>query len=437
MNESPKISIVTPSYNQGAYLGATLQSLVDQNYPNLEVIIQEGDSSDDSVEIAQRFVDQYPSIFQLHVENDCGQADALNRGFRKATGIILGFLNSDDRLRPGCLLRVAEEIDPSRNRHIVSGRSRFFGNDPLKEGMEHACEYTSHFEQLAIWKRHFNQIPQPSTFWTRQVWEQYGEMDSNVHHALDYDLFCRFSQRYRFHKVPEIWSDYRLHDNSKTANKTHEDLMDDCDAISRRYWGSWFRPLRWRCEISYALHRRSRRPAAIHSVRKAETALLERRPFDALLLGIIATWNAPLALGPRILVPIATNRNWHRLARFFYRDEGHDLCPNQWIGPYHEFILERPKKAQTLRIVLELPEHHKNQPTQVTLSIDGSVATSLSTTEAGELILEAPIKPATIDSVSIAILCNRYFIPALQGENEDDRLLSTRLVSLEFHPSSH
>ncbi|MBT7865529.1 MAG: glycosyltransferase, partial [Opitutales bacterium] len=130
MNELPKISIVTPSYNQGAYLGETLQSLVDQDYPNLEVIIQEGGSTDDSIEIAQKFVEQHPSTFELHVEKDSGQADALNRGFRKATGQILGFLNSDDRLRKGCLQRVSKEIDPNRSRHIVFGRSLFFRDNP-------------------------------------------------------------------------------------------------------------------------------------------------------------------------------------------------------------------------------------------------------------------------------------------------------------------
>ena len=432
MNELPKISIVTPSYNQGAYLGETLQSLVDQDYPNLEVIIQEGGSTDDSIEIAQKFVEQRPSTFQLHVEKDSGQADALNRGFRKATGQILGFLNSDDRLRKGCLQRVSKEIDPNRNRHIVFGRSLFFRDNPLRTGQEHACEYTSHFEQLAIWKRHFNQIPQPSTFWTRQVWEQCGEIDSDIHHALDYDLFCRFSQHYRFHKVSEIWSDYRLHANSKTTNKTHEDLMDDCDAISRRYWGSWIQPLRWRCEASYVLYRRSRRPAAIQAVRKAETAILKQRPIDALLLGIIAASKAPLAIGPRLLLPIATTRNWHRLAHLFYRDEGHDLCPNQWIGPYHKFILDRPKDAESLRIALELPERYQSKPTQLTLLINGAVVSSENTSSSGELVIEAPLQSTGTSTVSIAILCNRYFVPALQGENGDDRLLSSRLLSLEF-----
>jgi hypothetical protein len=98
--------------------------------------------------------------------------------------------------------------------------------------------------------------------------------------------------------------------------------------------------------------------------------------------------------------------------------------------------LDRPKKPQLLRIALELPERFRNKPTQVTLLIDNALAASEITTEAGELFLEAPMQPADAYSTAIVILCNRYFIPALQGENEDDRLLSTRLVSLEFHPAS-
>lgn len=431
MNELPKISIVTPSYNQGAYLGETLQSLVDQNYPNLEVIIQEGGSTDDSIEIAQGFADNYPGLFHVHVENDSGQADALNRGFRKATGEILGFLNSDDRLRAGCLRRVAQEIAPNRDRHIVFGRSRFFGNDPSKEGKEHPCEYTSHFEQLAIWKRLYNQIPQPSTFWTRQAWEQCGEIAAKEAHALDYDLFCRFSQRYRFHKIPEIWSDYRLHDASKTVNKTHEALMADCDAISRRYWGSWLRPLRWRCEFSYSLHQRSRSPKAIRSIRQAEAALLAQRRLAAFALGAIAAWNAPLAIGPRLLLPIAASRGWWSLARFFNRRTEHQLCPNQWIGPFYEVELARTPESRSLQATIELPDRYQGQPTEVTLLIDDAVACSKSATQSERLVLNASLAQSKSDSISVGILCSRYFVPSLQDENEDERLLSARLINIE------
>ncbi len=83
MNELPKISIVTPSLNQGAFLEETLQSLVDQNYPHLEVIIQDGKSTDDSVKIAEAFVQRHPELFKLYVESDRGQADALDRGFKR------------------------------------------------------------------------------------------------------------------------------------------------------------------------------------------------------------------------------------------------------------------------------------------------------------------------------------------------------------------
>ena len=90
MTIAPKISIVTPSFNQGRFLGETLQSLVDQAYPNLEVVIQDGGSNDGAIEIAQTFASKFPSIFRLFVEKDSGQADALNRGFARTTGATSG-----------------------------------------------------------------------------------------------------------------------------------------------------------------------------------------------------------------------------------------------------------------------------------------------------------------------------------------------------------
>ena len=108
-------------------------------------------------------------------------------------------------------------------------------------------------------------------------------LDTTIPHAVDYDLFCRFSTRFRFHPVPKIWSHYRLHDESKTVNKSHPSLVRECEEISRNYWGSWRSPLRWRCEISYRLHHRSRRPEAIASLRRAESALMARRYGEACL----------------------------------------------------------------------------------------------------------------------------------------------------------
>ena len=431
MNELPKISIVTPSFNQGAFLEETLQSLVDQNYPHLEVIIQDGKSTDDSVKIAEAFVQQHPELFKLYVESDRGQADALNRGFEKATGEILGFLNSDDVLLNGCLQRVAEEIDPKRGRYIVFGRSLFFGNDPTKEGKDHPFRYTSRFDQLAIWKRRYNQIPQPSTFWHRTVWDTCGGIDSKISHAIDYDLFCRFSQTFRFHPVAEVWSRYRLHYSSKTVNKTRDRLIEECIEISRRYWGTWLKSLRWRCEISYGLYQRSRRPKAIQAVRKAEAAILDNTPLKAFFLSLAAAWNTPLELAPRILYPIAATRGWTQLARLFQSETPDELCPNFWIGPFFETRLSLASPNKVIRIQVEIPEQLSKNTLSLKLSIDGIVHGDWKSSSEHFRELEVPIPSSRSGSAHVVLHCNRYFVPALIGENEDARLLSLCLIKIE------
>ncbi|HNY40885.1 MAG TPA: glycosyltransferase family 2 protein, partial [Bryobacteraceae bacterium] len=243
MPQPPLISVVVPSFNQAPFLGETLQSLADQNYPNLEVIIEDDCSSDNSVEIARRFVEQNPSQFKLFTaKQNEGQAAALNRGFRRARGEILAFLNSDDTLLPGCLSRVASEIDPRRSRYVVFGRCIFTGSGSRYVGVEHPAFYRSHFEMLAIWKRRYNTIPQPSVFWHRSVMERCGYLDKSAGHVLDYDLFCRFSRRYHFHHVDMLWSTYRMHANSRSSQRTEDEVLEASIVVSRRYWGPRWSP---------------------------------------------------------------------------------------------------------------------------------------------------------------------------------------------------
>ena len=176
---APRITIAVPSFNQGRFIGETLQSLVDQRYPELEVIIQDGGSTDGAVEIAGEFVRRFPGVFQLHVEPDTGHANAVNRAFRRSTGEVLGYLNTDDTLYPGCLERVAREIDPARGRFIVFGRCRFTGHGSPYVGQEHPAEFRGHFDLLAVWRRGYNTIPQPSTFWHRRSTRPVGTSTSD------------------------------------------------------------------------------------------------------------------------------------------------------------------------------------------------------------------------------------------------------------------
>jgi glycosyltransferase involved in cell wall biosynthesis len=251
----PRISIVTPSYNQGRFIRAAIESVLDQDYPDLEHIVVDGMSSDGTPAVLR----EYPHLRVIR-ERDAGQADALNKGFRMATGDILCFLNSDDTLEPGALHRVAGEIDPAANRHVIMGRCRFVREDGSFTGIEHPSAFASFRHVLEIWKGYT--IPQPAVFWTREVWENCGPMEEGP--VLDYDLFCRFARRYRFHCVDQVLANYRLHDDSKTARSSEAERLDASIRVSRKYWGSPLAPAHWRLWFSladYRLHRvgRSRR----------------------------------------------------------------------------------------------------------------------------------------------------------------------------------
>src|SRR5262249_36270075 len=159
----------------------------------------------------------YPDL-QVIREKDSGQADAINKGFRRATGQIWCFLNSDDTFERGALTRVAREMRPAQGRHVVMGRCRFIDENDRFIGVEHPSAYESHARVLAIWKGYT--IPQPAVFWTPEVWQRCGALNEREQLMLDYDLFCRFSRAYDFHVFDQIVANYRLHAASKTQGVT-------------------------------------------------------------------------------------------------------------------------------------------------------------------------------------------------------------------------
>jgi glycosyltransferase involved in cell wall biosynthesis len=357
MTGQPRITIVVPSYQQGAFIRDTLQSLVDQQYPNLEVIIQDAGSTDGAVDIAREYVSRYPGIFQLHVERDRGQAHALNRGFARSTGDILGYLNSDDTLLPGCLERVAKEIDPSRGRYIVFGRCVFVGEGAGHVGAEHPASYRSRFEFLAVWKRGCNTVPQPSTFWHRRVYERCGDFDEDDNPGLDHRQWCNFGRYFHFHKVDALWATYRLHPSSVSWNKTDEEWLDIMITSSRLFWGSWYAPLRWRCELSYRWYRLQGHERARHHARTAEQAWCERRVGRSALSVLLAVAYSPRMAYHRFLIPGARLVTWRTLDWLLLRAP--DGAPtgvheDGTIGPIYRVQLPVPVHVSHLLLTVEL-----------------------------------------------------------------------------------
>ena len=207
----PKISIVIPSYNQGEYLEQTISSVLQQNYPNLELIVVDGGSQDRSREIIDKYSDK---LTWWVSEKDGGQAHAINKGMKRSTGEILGWLNSDDCLCPGTLFEVANTFNSKPHVDVVYGH-RIIINEAGKDVGKWIIPQHDH---LAL--RFADFVPQESLYWRRQIWERIGEqVDENFEFALDWDLIIKLMDvGGNFYRIPKFLGLFRVHLRQKTSS---------------------------------------------------------------------------------------------------------------------------------------------------------------------------------------------------------------------------
>ena len=215
---SPKISIVIPSYNQGQYLEETIRSVVDQEYPNLELFIVDGGSNDNSVDIIRKYEHH---ITWWISEKDKGQSDAINKGLKKATGEIITWINSDDLLTPGSLHKVASHFsDLPDSTGLIHGGVIVFNED---RELETRFTYLPPCPESYLSGMAFSQ---PSAFFRKKYVDQVGPLNNDLHYGMDYDLFMRFSLVCNFQPVRDVFSRYRLHGQSKSVAENHKFMGD-------------------------------------------------------------------------------------------------------------------------------------------------------------------------------------------------------------------
>jgi glycosyltransferase involved in cell wall biosynthesis len=216
MNQTlPKISIVTPSFNQGAFIEEALLSVKEQNYPDVEHIVVDGASTDGTVHILRRYAGK-PGWRHLRwiSEPDRGQSDALNKGFRMATGNVIGWMNSDDRYRHGCFATITEGFTKHPNADILYGDYTWMDENGQITDIRREIE----FSRFILSYHHVLYIGTVSTFFRRRLFEDGNFLDINLQYAMDYEFFLRLAEKgYHFQHLPSILADFRWHAESKSS----------------------------------------------------------------------------------------------------------------------------------------------------------------------------------------------------------------------------
>jgi glycosyltransferase involved in cell wall biosynthesis len=224
-----KISIIVPTLNQGQFIKETLDSLLVQDYPGLEIIVMDGGSTDNTLDILKSYGDK----LLWKSEKDHGQTQAINKGIGFATGEILGFLNSDDILLPGALSSVATAFSDS-NVSWVSGDYEII--DGQGKPIQSFVVLYKRFLRLfsSRWLLSFtNYVVQPSTFWRRELFDQIGEFDETLNYVMDYDFWMRAIQKRRPFIIHRKLSAFRIHQQSKGGSRYEQQFSEEIEVLQR------------------------------------------------------------------------------------------------------------------------------------------------------------------------------------------------------------
>lgn len=206
-----KLSIVTPSFNQAKYLEETIKSVLAQNIPGMEYIVVDGGSTDGSVEIIKKYADK---LTWWVSEKDRGQTEALNKGFARATGDVLAWLNSDDLMYPGAARKAMDYLSTHPEVGLVYGDADYVDGESKVIG-----SFPTAQTDLKRLRQGYVHIPQQAAFFRGDLWRKVGPLDPSFYFAMDYDLWVRLAKVSNLVYLPgQKWAAFRLHEDAKTIN---------------------------------------------------------------------------------------------------------------------------------------------------------------------------------------------------------------------------
>jgi glycosyltransferase involved in cell wall biosynthesis len=234
ISELPKISVITPSLNQSSYIEETIQSILDQGYPNLEYLIIDGGSTDDTLNIIKK----YEHCLSWVSEKDSGQSAAINKGLNLVNGDVVAFLNSDDLYEPGTLMAVGEYFTIHPEADWLTGLCVNIdqsGNE-IRQHIRRYKNFWLRWNNYSILKV-LNYISQPSTFWKKTAMKRVGYLNEQLHYTMDYDYWLRLGQHYPLHVLYKDLSRFRIHNSSKSGTTTSLQFDEELKVVEQYYTG--------------------------------------------------------------------------------------------------------------------------------------------------------------------------------------------------------
>lgn len=232
----PRITVVTPSFNQAEFLEETIKSVLDQGYPNLEYFVVDGGSNDGSLEIIKRYRNQ---IDYWVSEPDSGQADAIQKGLVRATGVFFNWINSDDLLAEGALFAIAEAIED--NVDFVAGGIHYFG------GAKEKTRFSSEISTAALLENYVGNKScswnQPGSWFRTDKLKESGGIEDSLHYCFDYFTTMRYLAQFpHVAYVNRVLAHFRLHDLSKTVSRPEAFDLEHDIILARMSNESWAAP---------------------------------------------------------------------------------------------------------------------------------------------------------------------------------------------------
>ena len=235
MKNLPEISIVIPSFNKKEFITETLDSVFSQNYPNLEVIIQDGGSTDGTIEIIKRYAKKYPKIISWESKMDKGQVDAINKGFKKAAGEVLAYINADDVYKKGAFLEVGRYFAKQPETLWIAGKGEIIDEhgkviSSLVTGYKNFLFTQNKYELLLM----VNYLMQPSVFLSKGAFQKFGPFTGTRTGVMEYGLWLKLGKEQMPKVLDKSLSSFRIYRGSISTKEFKKVLFAD-EQITEKY----------------------------------------------------------------------------------------------------------------------------------------------------------------------------------------------------------